>query len=125
MSVKLQGKVIAGQKIAHKFGVATANIEIFAGNLKEDGVYIVECFVSEKKEVIQGLMHYGKRKTTDGEFSVEVHLLDFSRYIYGEVMEVEVLNKLRDIEKFPSLPKLFAQIKKDIIQAKKFFLRKK
>lgn len=119
----LKGVVISGQKIAHEFGVATANLEIFAGNLSEDGVYIVECFLPDKKS-IKGVMHYGKRKTTDNKFSVEVHLLDFSREIYRENLEVNVLKKLRDISKFDSIENLFNQIKNDIIKTKKFFLRR-
>lgn len=125
MSVKLQGKVVSDQKIANKFGVSTANIQVFESKLEEDGVYIVDCSILGESEVLRGIMHYGQRKTVDNKFSIEVHLLDFSRDIYGEILEVEVLGKLREIEKFPDLPKLFAQIKKDIIQAKKFFLRRK
>jgi len=123
MKELLRGKVISGQKIANKFGVATANLEIFAGNLETEGVYIVECALPDGEE-IKGVMHYGKRKTTDGKFSVEVHLLDFSRDLYGETLQVKVLAKLREIQKFASLELLFAQIKKDIIQTRKFFLRR-
>ncbi len=120
----LQGKVVSGQKLARKFGVETANLEIFRGILDEQGVYIVECFLDNEKNPLPAVMHYGKRKTTDGKFSVEVHLLDFSRDLYGKTLKIKVLKKLREIQKFDSVENLFQQIKKDIIQTRKFFLRR-
>lgn len=120
----LQGKVISGQKIANKFGVATANLQVFDAKLDEDGVYIVECLLLGEEKTIQGVMHYGQRKTVDNKFSVEVHLFNFSRNIYGEVLEIRVLQKIRGILKFDSVELLFEQIKNDIIKTRKFFLRR-
>ena len=58
-------------------------------------------------------------------FSVEVHLFDFSEDIYDENLEIHVFEKLREIEKFPSLEILFAQVRRDIVKTKKYFMRKK
>lgn len=123
--VFLQGKVIGGQKIANTFGVATANIQVFESKLEEEGVYIVECSILGNQEIMEGLMHYGKRKTVDNKFSVEVHLLNFSQDIYGEILEVRILEKLRDVQKFPSVEELFKQIRQDVVRTKKYFLRRK
>ncbi len=124
MEKLLQGRVISGQKLAKKFGIATANLEIFAGNLSETGVYIVESFLPTG-EKLSGVMHYGKRETTDSQFSVEVHFLDFSRDLYGENLKIKVLQKIRETRKFSSVEQLFSQIRKDITQTRKFFLRRK
>ena len=59
----LRGKIIRGLKIARTFGIATANIQLVDSPTIDDGVYIVECYL--RKEKIEGIMHYGKRETTD------------------------------------------------------------
>jgi len=92
------GKVVQGQKIASKFNIATANLKV-EKNGPPEGVYIVECFLNNSKERIEGVMHSGKRKTIDGKNSIEVHLFNFSRDIYGEVLNIKVYDKLRDVYK--------------------------
>ena len=119
-----QGKVIKGQKIAKKMGVATANIQLFEARMSEEGVYMVECSILGKSEnKIKGVMHYGTKKILDNKFSIEVHLLDFSQDIYDEILEVEILKKIRDVRKFDSMEILFAQINRDVMQTRKYFLR--
>ncbi len=120
----LQGKVVSGQKLAGEWQLPTANLEIFAGNLNEEGVYIAECRIVGLTELLPAVMHYGHRKTTDGKFVAEIHLIDFSRNFYGKSLEVNVLKKIRDTQKFKSIKELFFQIENDVIKARKFFLRR-
>jgi len=71
-----------------------------------------------------GLLHFGVRKTFGSDFSAEVHILDFEEDLYGKRLEVEVLKKLRDIQKFQNADSLYTQIEEDIVKAKKYFLRR-
>ncbi len=62
-----------------------------------------------------GAMHYGRRETMDLPESIEIHLLDYNGAdMYGTEVEVEVLQKIRAVQKFCSIADLKKQIKKDI-----------
>jgi riboflavin kinase/FMN adenylyltransferase len=54
----------------------------------------------------------------DNVFTVEVHLLDFKKSIYGETIRVNFIQRLRDEIKFQSIEALAAQIRKDIDKAR-------
>ena len=47
---------------------------------------------------------------------IEAYLLDFDGDLYGQQIEVCLVNKIRDVEPFPSKEVLIAQIGKDIAQ---------
>ena len=49
---------------------------------------------------------------------LEVHIFDFSGDLYGRVIEVEFVAKLRDEVKFDSLDSLLVQMKTDAAQAR-------
>lgn len=121
--MKFKAKVIKGRQIGSKFGVATANLEwneALKLNLNE-GVYLTQ--VSFGKRKFDGLLHVGKLKTLDQGFSVEVHIFDFDEDVYGKSITVEILKFVRQTKKFENIDLLFKQIKKDIVRAKKYFLR--
>lgn len=122
--MKFKADVIKGKKIGSKFGVATANLEwneALKLNLNE-GVYLVQINFNEKR--FNGILHVGKVKTLHQEFSIEVHIFDFDQNIYGKSITVEILKFVRNTKKFETIELLFKQIKKDIVKAKKYFLRK-
>lgn len=121
--MKFGGKVVQGVQVGAKFGIATANIDLFKAIELEEGVYLVHIDIEGK--TYDGLLHFGKRKTFGGDLSVEVHILDFDRDIYGAEVEVQVLEFLREVKKFANGDALFTQIEKDVVGARKYFLRKK
>ena len=55
----------------------------------------------------------------DQKFSIEIHILNFNRDIYGESLRVEFVQRLREETTFRGPEELIAQIKKDIAQAEK------
>jgi len=66
-----------------------------------------------------GALHMGPRPTFKGSPpSVELHLLDFDRDIYGEEVRVDFIERLRGIEPFAGVDALLAQIRKDVDQAR-------
>lgn len=118
-----QGQVIPGVSIGSTFGMATANLQLVDKKklaLKK-GVYFVKIYW--KQSYYKGLLHYGARQTFGGEVSIEVHILDFSQDIYGERLEIKVFQFERETQAFPNADALFTQIEKDVIQARKYFLR--
>lgn len=116
--MQFTGKVIHGVQVGSKFGIATANLELLTKPDLEEGVYLVDL-----NNNLEGIMHFGDLKTFGAGFSAEVHILNFDQDIYGETLTVTVLKKLRDVQHFPNSDALFTQIEKDIIQARKFFMR--
>ena len=57
---------------------------------------------------------------TFGEHAVkiEVHLIDYSGNLYDQPLEVDFLDRLRDIHTFTSLDALVTQLRDDVEQAR-------
>ncbi|MBP7478480.1 MAG: riboflavin kinase, partial [Chitinophagales bacterium] len=79
-----------------------------------NGVYGVEV-VEKDIQAFKGIMNIGVRPTLDGnKQTIEVHILDFDRDIYGEKLRVNLLKFIRPEQKFASLEALKEQIHRDI-----------
>lgn len=117
--MKIKGKVGRGHHLGKKIGFPTINVVVekkIDHNLSP-GVYA--CKVLVGGEWCKGAMHYGPRPVFDDEtISLEVFILDFEGDLYGETVEIEVYNKLREIEYFASLKELADQIGKDVSQVR-------
>lgn len=109
----LRGVVVQGKKLGSKFGFPTANIQLLSNySLPKEGVYFTEL-------VIKGKNYYaatslGKNITLEEKQSkIEAHILDFNDIIYGEVIKIRFIKKIRDMQKFNTLTELSEQVLKD------------
>ena len=96
-------------------GFPTANLDATGLALPPNGVYAG--FANVKGKACYAAINIGFRPTiTSGtrQLRVEAHLLDFSGELYGEELEVEIGQKLRDEAKFASQVELREQIVRDI-----------
>ena len=111
----VSGTVEKGFGNGRKMGFPTANISYPEEKLlPADGVYY------GKMLGFDAVINVGKNPTFDAEKrTVEVHIPDFSKDIYGEFLEAEFLEKIRDDIKFDSIENLIMQINKDIDFVKK------
>lgn len=117
----LRGRVIYGDQRGRQLGFPTVNIPLRRRVIPLKGVYVVLVH-GIHSQPIPGVANVGSRPTVDGIHSLlEVYLLNFDKQIYGQRLEVEFLQKLRDEQKFDSLELLKAQISQDVAQAKIFF----
>jgi riboflavin kinase / FMN adenylyltransferase len=110
----LSGVVIKGDEIGRKIGYPTANIEIKEDyKLKpQNGVYLVQCDWDEKKYF--GMMNVGKRPTVSGKKTqIETYFFDFKGDLYGKKISVDLLEKIREEQKFDSLDTLKNQLDAD------------
>ncbi|WP_395043499.1 bifunctional riboflavin kinase/FAD synthetase [Flavobacterium sp.] len=108
------GKVVKGKQLGRTIGFPTANIHIEEDYklIPKNGVYIVNCLV--KNISINGIMNIGSRPTVAGKgITIEVYLLDFEIDIYDQNITVNILNYVRDEEKFNSLEDLKIQLELD------------
>jgi riboflavin kinase/FMN adenylyltransferase len=71
--------------------------------------------------LLPGVANIGIRPTVVGDerFLLEVHLFDFDREVYGELVEVEFVDRIRDEMKFESFDALRRQILEDAGKARK------
>jgi len=118
--MKFKSIVIKGRGVGTELGFPTINLEL--NNIFSDinqGVYI--CKVTVDNQVYKGVMHFGPRKSFDEvKPSLEIFLIGFTGEIYGETVEVEIFDKIRDIQRFSSRDDLKEQIRKDIEIAEKY-----
>jgi riboflavin kinase/FMN adenylyltransferase len=116
----LTGEVVHGQGLGKKWNYPTVNIYIKENHklIPKTGVYIIRTKIKDKSYF--GIMNIGYRPTIGGKTqTIEVHLLDFNANLYGETIQVNLIKRLRDEQKFPSIDYLINQIKKDEIEARK------
>lgn len=114
----LCGRVMHGQGIGRKWGVPTANLSVHRGTLPLSGVFCVSV-KRQGKPLLAGVANMGRRPTIDGSKNVlEVHIFDFNESLYGEILEVFFLHKLREEIKFSSVDALIAQIHADVAAAR-------
>src|SRR5690606_9849999 len=112
----LSGVVTRGRGIGRDLGFATANIHIEQQYklIPKEGVYVVRTHY--KGRLLYGMMNIGFNPTVQGrKRTIEVHLFDFNEDLYGEDLSVELLERLRDEQKFDSIEGLKLQLKNDKI----------
>jgi riboflavin kinase/FMN adenylyltransferase len=111
----LSGTVVEGKKMGRALGFPTANIEMPEKYklVPTKGIYAVTVTLSNEAEHM-GMLSIGTRPTfDDGEVSIEAHILDFDKNIYGQEITVAFKDRLRDELKFDSAQTLIAQMQKD------------
>lgn len=111
----ISGEVIEGQKLGRQIGFRTANL-VYPPELIDIpfGVYSVNVKVDD--EIFKGITNFGIRPTVceTKTHSLETHILEFDRDIYGKTIEVEFLKMIRQEKKFSSIDALKNQINQDI-----------
>jgi len=116
----LEGRVVHGDKRGRAIGFPTANIALHRRVSPVRGVYAVRV-KGLGSEPWPGVANIGTRPTVDGTSArLEVHLFDFDQSIYGRHLEVELVLRLRDEQRFESFEALRAQIQRDAGTARAF-----
>jgi len=112
----LEGEVIEGKKLGRTIGFPTANIGKIdpLKLIPAIGVYGVSIEL-EDSEMLNGMLNIGYRPTVNEskELSIEVHIFDFSKSIYGTRIRVYFHTKVREEHRFKSIEILTEQLKAD------------
>jgi riboflavin kinase / FMN adenylyltransferase len=114
----LEGTVVAGDRRGRELGFPTANLRFdYLPAMPSHGVYAgrVTQAGSGVRAGHPALIAIGTRPTfhDDAAELAEVHLLDFDGDLYGQLLGVELLARLRDEQRFPDADALVAQMRRD------------
>ncbi|MBU2526589.1 MAG: bifunctional riboflavin kinase/FAD synthetase [Bacteroidetes bacterium] len=117
----LTGIIVHGKGIGKDLGFPTANLHI-AENYKlipKSGVYVVKSRLLDGD--VFGMMNIGSNPTVGGEGQhIEINFFDIDEDLYGQKVQVRLLEYLRAEQKFESLQALKTQLSKDRENALKF-----
>jgi riboflavin kinase / FMN adenylyltransferase len=118
----ISGKVVMGDKLGGQLGFPTANLDATGLILPPNGVYAAVTRVNGR--LYRAALNIGLRPTVAAgrpQLRVEAHLLEFAGDLYGQELEIEIGDKLRDEKKFASPDELRRQIALDVAAVTKQF----
>lgn len=108
----ITGEVVPGERLGRQIGFPTANLRLDDERklLPAPGVYAIEATVGN--ETRRGFLNIGTRPTVSasGRLSIEAHLFDFDRDLYGLPVTLSLLDRLRGERKFESIEELQRQL---------------
>ncbi len=118
----ISGTVVTGDKRGRTLGFPTANLETDAELLPPNGVYAVRVVLGKDRR--PGVASLGVKPTFSGRrFTIEAHIFDFDRDIYGKPMRMEFVEWIREEKSFPSAQALAEQIGRDAEEARRMLDR--
>ena len=114
----IAGRVVRGKQLGRTLGYPTANLRFANKTPALRGIYATWVH-GATEQPWPSVSSFGTRPTVDGkEPLLEAHLFDFDGDLYGKLIDIEFVARLRDEEKFPDLPTLVAQMDRDAAQAR-------
>jgi riboflavin kinase/FMN adenylyltransferase len=139
----LFGTVVHGNQVGRKLGFPTANLDPMNELLPGPGVYaaytrLQTSDISDQQSAPDptsdlrspiashpSAVFIGKRETFGcHKHVIESYLLDFDGDLYGQILEIQLVEKVRDVQPFPSKEELVEQIKKDVAQIREMLTGK-
>ena len=115
---RMIGHVAHGKEFGRTLGFPTANLHLMRRKSPTSGVIAVRVYGIEAGPR-DGVASLGTRPTVNGvEPLLEVHVFDFRGDLYGRLIEVEFVAKLRDEIKFDTVDSMVAQMKVDAANAR-------
>jgi riboflavin kinase/FMN adenylyltransferase len=114
----VEGTVIRGEQRGRKLGFPTANLRPRLSPIVPNGVYAVR--VDHEDERYDGVANVGTNPTfgPGRDRTLEAHVFDFSKDVYGKRLCVSFVERLRGELKFASVADLVEQIRRDAERAR-------
>ncbi|HVF41438.1 MAG TPA: bifunctional riboflavin kinase/FAD synthetase [Pyrinomonadaceae bacterium] len=119
----VEGRVVRGAERGRTLGFPTANLRPVNRVIPRGGVYVTATLIDGVWR--RSVTNVGVRPTFEsaGEPSVETFVMDWRGDLYGDVVRVRFLHRLRGERRFDSADELKRQIDADTGRARKFFSR--
>lgn len=117
---RLQGLVTHGDQRGRGIGFPTANLEYAREKvMPAGGIYACWAYLGDERHMAAVNLGTNPTFTPDKQtLNVEAYLLDFDRDIYGEMMRLEFIARLRDEMKYDTVEALIRQIRLDVEQTR-------
>lgn len=110
---RLEGVVASGAGRGRTLGFPTANLQDVQTLIPGEGVYA--CWATWGEERFQAAVHVGGNPTfAEQAPKIEVHLLSFEGDLYGEALQVEFVERVRELRSFQSPAELQHQVQQDV-----------
>jgi riboflavin kinase/FMN adenylyltransferase len=114
---RIRGRVVRGAGRGRQLGFPTANLDHIGTLLPAQGIYAGR--VPLDGALLPAAISLGPNPTFgEGALKVEVHLLDYTGWLYDRDLEVDFLARLRDIQRYESVEQLLRQMDRDIAAAR-------
>ena len=110
----LMGEIVKGKGIGKDLGYPTANLQIQNDYklIPKNGVYVVKSEIDGKK--VFGMMNIGTNPTVGGKKkTIETYFFDVDKDLYGKMLKISLLKRIRDEKKFDSIEELKDAMKAD------------
>ncbi len=113
----LSGLVVRGRERGRTIGFPTANLASETECIPPDGVYATRVILDDGAH--PSITNIGMRPTfSESARSIEAHIFDFTRDIYGKRIKLELVERIRPEKKFDNTESLKAQIAEDLKKAR-------
>jgi riboflavin kinase/FMN adenylyltransferase len=119
----VEGRVVRGAERGRQLGFPTANLRPDNRVIPRVGVYVTATLIDGAWR--RSVTNVGVRPTfeKEAEPSVETFVMDWGGDLYGDVVRVRFLHRLRDERRFSSVEELKRRIDADAARARKYFER--
>jgi len=110
----ITGTVVKGKALGRKINFPTANIQVSEDYklIPKQGAYVISTIIDGLP--VYGMMNIGVNPTVNGsKQTIEVHLFNFNKDIYGTEIQINLIDRIRDECKFSSIASLKEQLFKD------------
>jgi riboflavin kinase / FMN adenylyltransferase len=117
----VEGRVVRGAERGRILGFPTANLHPQNRVIPRHGVYVTATLIGDQWR--RSVTNIGTKPTfgEDNASSVETFVMNWSGDLYGDVLRVRFLHRLRAEKKFSSVDELKSQIKSDVARAGEYF----
>ena len=113
---RIRGMVTHGAGRGGSIGFPTANLDGVDTLAPAHGVYGARASVDGKEYAVA--VNVGPNPTFgDAAFKIECHLIGFEGSLYGRILEIDFLARLRTIRTFGGVEPLQEQLRKDVAEA--------
>ena len=116
----LRGVVVRGDGRGRRLGFPTANLEIRDSRklIPGEGIYAVRARLPSGTR--DGALHIGPRPTFPGaRATIEVHLLDYNADLYGAELQLDLIERLREVRPFANVAELIGHMNEDVRRARR------
>lgn len=117
----VEGRVVRGAERGRTIGFPTANLRPQNRVIPRHGVYVTATLIDGSW--LRSITNIGTRPTfeREAEPSVETFVIDWQGDLYGDVVRVRFLHRLRDEKRFDGVEDLKRQITRDLGRAIRYF----